>query len=209
MGAPRSEARRYRGQTAQERGAERRARLENAALDLIGERGWQDATMTEICRTAGLTERYFYESFKSRDELYVSLIEQLGQQLLARVLSAVDPAATPRERVQASAVAVVEFLVGDPRRGRVALVEGAGSPELERRRRQIVMGLGDAIAEHWSAFLGQDDVPLAQRTLIATAIAGSVAALITRRLDGTLDLDDDALAAFIAEAGLRLAGVVT
>lgn len=163
--------------------------------------------MTEICRTAGLTERYFYESFKSRDALYISLIEQLGEQLLARVLSAVDPSDTPRDRVHAAAVAVVDFLVGDPRRGRVALVEGSGSPELERRRRQVVLGLGDAIADQWTALLGEEGPPLQQRTLTATAIAGSVAALITRRLDGTLDVDDDTLAAFIADAALHLAGV--
>lgn len=207
MAATNSEPRRYRGQTAQERGLERRARLEQAALELIGERGWQQATMTEICRTAGLTERYFYESFKSRDDLYVAVIEQLGADVLRAVLSAVDPAAPPRERVRAAAGALVAFLVGDPRRGRVALVEGAGSPELERRRRQIILGLADEIAQRWEALFGVDGGALAQRALTATAIAGTVWALITRKLDGTIEICDEQLAACIADAALRLAGV--
>lgn len=202
------ETRRYRGQTAAEREAERRVRLEQAALTLIGERGWQRATMTEICRTAGLTERYFYESFKGRDELYVAVIERLGADVLRTVLSAVDPSTPPRQRVESAATALVEFLVGDPVRGRVALVEGAGSPELERRRRQIVLGLADAIAERWGDLFGIEGVEPERRPLAATAIAGMVSSLLTRRLDGTLDADEPTLAAFIADGALRLASGV-
>jgi AcrR family transcriptional regulator len=205
MGASGTPTRRYRGQTAEERGAERRARLLHAALDIIGERGWQDATMTEICRVAGLTERYFYESFRSRDELYIALIDQLGAEFLSSVLAAVDLTAAPRERVQAAAGAVVAFLVGDPRRGRAALMEGVGNSELERRRRQIIVGLADAIADRWDALFGLEERSPQWRTATATAIAGMVAALAVRRLEGTLDLDDAAPSAFVADAALQLA----
>ncbi|WP_434090437.1 TetR family transcriptional regulator [Nocardia beijingensis] len=38
-------------------------------LDLIGESGAAGVTMRGVCRRAGLTTRYFYENFATRDEL--------------------------------------------------------------------------------------------------------------------------------------------
>ena len=59
----------YRGISADERRASRRARLLDAALEEVGERGMAGTTMTAVCARAGLTERYFYESFADRDEM--------------------------------------------------------------------------------------------------------------------------------------------
>lgn len=198
--------RRFKGQTADERRAQRRSQLEQAALDIIGERGWHEATMTEICRAAGLTERYFYESFGNREDLYLALIERLGEQMLVEVLEAISTAGPDsQDRVRAAAGTVVTFLVGDPRRGRAALMEGVGSGELERKRREIVLGLTDAMADNWQLVFGDGERPQEERTLITTAIAGTIAALIVRRLDGALDTDDVTLTRFIADAVVRIA----
>jgi AcrR family transcriptional regulator len=46
----------FRGVSASDRIADRRARLIAAGLDVLGTDGFQNFTMTAVCRTAGLNE---------------------------------------------------------------------------------------------------------------------------------------------------------
>ena len=80
--------RRYRGVSAEERRAARRRQLLDAALEIAGTRGVERATMTAICAEAGLTERYFYESFADTDELLGAVYDQVSGQLAAEVEAA-------------------------------------------------------------------------------------------------------------------------
>ena len=46
-----------------------RGRLEQAALELYGERGFEQTTVAEIARRAGLTERTFFRHFADKREV--------------------------------------------------------------------------------------------------------------------------------------------
>lgn len=201
-----TDGRRYQGRTVEERRRERRARLEAAALEVAGTRGWAEATMTEICRVAGLTERYFYESFRSREALYAALIDDLDRELRE---AAFDAIATedlePTARVEAAIAAVLALYVSDPRRGRAALVEGIGVQELEERRRRAVVGLFDLLAERWTLFFPDVEADAEERRLRATAIGGATIALITGRLEGALEIDDPTLVRTILATTLAIA----
>lgn len=199
--------RRYGGRTVDERRAERRARLEAAALEVVGTRGWAEATMTEICRVAGLTERYFYESFRSREALYAALIDDLDRELRDAAFDAIAAEdLAPGERVAEAIRAIVALYVGDPRRGRV-LVEGIGVQDLEEQRRRAVSGLFGLLAERWTLFFPDVEADEEERRLRATAIGGATVALITGRLEGVLQIDDDALVtAIVASARAIAAG---
>lgn len=192
--------RRFRGQSAQERRDERRAKLLDAALELIGADGWSAATMTAICRRAGLTERYFYESFEDRDALSIALIDALAAETRTAVLAALEDAEDPHRAV---AAAVVDVLVADPRKGRAALVEGLGDERLARRRREIFAGFEALVRERAQDFGLPDD----KREVIGIAAVGATAELLARRLEGTLALDDDALVDAMTDIGRRLLGV--
>jgi AcrR family transcriptional regulator len=181
-------ARTYSGVAAAERVAERRARLLEAALDLIGTDGWGAATMTAICRRAGLTERYFYESFKDRDALYVALLDSLAAEVEAATLDALREGG-----LEASARALLRVLLGDPRKGRAALLEGLGSEVAQRRRREVL-----ASFERLSVEVGTVSSPIA-----AVALVGAVDELLRRRLEGTLDVSDDELVAALVDLSQR------
>lgn len=66
-------ARRYGGLTAQERLDRRRAQFLEAGLEIFGTSGYRTATAREVCRLAGLTDRYFHESFASMEDLLVEV----------------------------------------------------------------------------------------------------------------------------------------
>ncbi|MDT7643129.1 MAG: hypothetical protein QOC75_129, partial [Pseudonocardiales bacterium] len=65
----------YRGVSADERRTERRQRLVTACLDLVGEGGVSTVTAQAVAERAGLTRRYFYESFADRDAVLVEALD--------------------------------------------------------------------------------------------------------------------------------------
>ena len=58
--------------------------------------------MTAICANANLTERYFYESFRNRDELLVTVIDGIADEIRTVTLAAMEAAdGDPREQIRA------------------------------------------------------------------------------------------------------------
>lgn len=47
-------------------------------------------TMTEVCARAGLTERYFYESFRNLDELLVAIFDAFSVPTHEAIASALE-----------------------------------------------------------------------------------------------------------------------
>src|SRR5215212_10332014 len=89
---PLTPVRRWRGRSASERTAERRERLIEAALEVFGSRGYSASTVRDVCREAGLTERYFYESFPNREALLGALADRIVDDSLEAVAAALaDP----------------------------------------------------------------------------------------------------------------------
>src|SRR5437667_11592958 len=83
-------ARRYRGAEAEERRAQRRAQLVAAAVQVYGERGYRNATVKAVCEAAGLTERYFYESFANSEALLLASFQTVTHRLLQALARAAE-----------------------------------------------------------------------------------------------------------------------
>ncbi len=119
--------RRYGGVDAAERRRERQRKLIDAGLELFGTRGYHLTTVRDVCGQAGLTERYFYESFKTLGELFDAVYAELRSAVQRKVMEAVltlgmsspDPVAMG----DATLRAWYGFLHDDPRRARVMLID--------------------------------------------------------------------------------------
>jgi len=122
------------------RRSERRRRLLDAGLQEIGTAGYDRTTVKGVCDRAGLTERYFYESFQDRAALLTAVFEDVVATVTASTARALAAAG---EGAYARARAGLEGFLGalgeDPRRARVQLIEVVGrSEELERRRFEVM-----------------------------------------------------------------------
>lgn len=150
--------RRYGGQDAEQRRRGRREKLLAAGLELFGTRGYHATTVKQLCTHAGLTERYFYESFRTREELLAAIAGDITEQAFAALRAAVA-AAGPDLRAQAygGVSAYVTAVAGDRRCGRVHLLEILTvSPELEAGRRATLRALaGEITAALRAAGAGQ------------------------------------------------------
>jgi AcrR family transcriptional regulator len=138
---------RYRGSSAAERRAERREALILAAIRVYGERGYRNATVKAVCEAAGLTERYFYESFANSEALLAASYKAVTAFLLATLeeVGAGTPG-DPTDRVRAILARYFQALANDPRSARLFLVEIAGvSGELDRIFAASLDSFGDLI----------------------------------------------------------------
>lgn len=124
----------YRGSSAAERRAKRREALIRAAILVYGERGYRNATVKAVCDAAGLTERYFYESFTNSEALLAASYRAVTGMLLADLEQAGQAASgEPADRVRAILAFYFQALAGEPRSARLFLVEiGGVSAELDR-----------------------------------------------------------------------------
>lgn len=129
----------YGGVKAEARRQERRQRLLAAGLEVFGHRGYHHTTVRNICDAAGLTERYFYESFKSLRLLFDAVHEQLRSELL-QITTPASPAdgapspATVLAHLEASLRQWYGFLHADPRRARVMLFDASVIDDLDAVR---------------------------------------------------------------------------
>ncbi len=83
-----AEKRRYSGQSFEDRQADRRSRLVRAAALVAGRSGLEGTSVAAICAEAGLTARYFYESFPSREAIFVEAYRAVQDELLTRIQAA-------------------------------------------------------------------------------------------------------------------------
>jgi AcrR family transcriptional regulator len=63
--------------------ARRRALIEQAAARLFAQRGFQGATVAQICAAAGVSKPMLYRHFESKHELQVRLLERRRDELAA------------------------------------------------------------------------------------------------------------------------------
>lgn len=87
--------------TRKEKQAETRQRLLSAAERVFLRRGLQGSSVEEIAAEAGFTRGAFYSNFKSKDELFVELLQdRVYRQYAAMAEQAQEQPGTPRERLR-------------------------------------------------------------------------------------------------------------
>ncbi|MDE2594378.1 MAG: TetR/AcrR family transcriptional regulator [Burkholderiales bacterium] len=119
--------RRYGGVLPEERQRQRRAKLIEGATEVFGTKGFHASTVREVCVAAHLTERYFYESFKTLSELFIAVYVEMRQELMNRTLQVFESGEQrPVALVESSLRVFLEFIREDPRRGQVMLVDALG-----------------------------------------------------------------------------------
>ena len=183
----------YRGVPAEQRVAERRARLMEATLAVWADPG-RRTTMTAICVEAGLTERYFYESFSGLDEALRAVMDAIASEIEVAVLEAAERAGDdPAARTRATVETFIALLRDDPRKGRAAIVEAAAVPELRQRRTELLRHFARVSAEVANSPNEVHRRSPAEDEIAGLLFVGGMAELVTAWLDGAVDATPDDL----------------
>lgn len=173
-------SRSYAGQSQQERTRVRRARFVEAGRKLFGTVGYRRATVRALCKEAGLTDRYFYESFASIEDLLVAVYEVLTQQLQGGIVQAIQGAPPRAGIARRIEIGVEAFFsqVEDPVLARIVWLEVLGvSPRVDALYNRTTRGFAEM-----SLALGRDvapelEVPDALKPVIALGVVGALSEL--------------------------------
>jgi AcrR family transcriptional regulator len=177
----------YRGVSADDRRARRRALLIETALDGLHADGLAGVSVRSVCARARLTPRYFYESFDDLDQLLVASVDAVFDEIAERSLAAL--AAAPDElpaQVRAAIAAGYAVVATDARKASAVLVAAGGHGPLRERRHKLVTDFADLIIDGLPLLNG---LGLAERrTARATALflMGGAADVIEAVLSGRL-----------------------
>ena len=178
-----------RGLDAGQRRAERREQLLDAALKLFAANGYLGTSIEQICTTAYIGTKSFYELFTSREECYLALLRRTSERLEERVAEAAAQA-TGNERQEAPRLLAtfVHALVDDPRITKVTFGMASGiSESVERQRRTNRRWAAGFLVQLWDRYDGPPaDEQRVVRHSVAIGLVGGMFDLIS---DWLLDAD--------------------
>jgi len=197
-----ADSRPYGGVSAADRRLQRRQRLIDAGLQLFGTRGIAAVGIVDVCAEAGLTKRYFYESFASIDALAEAVFESVTGNLVAMVAPAIEIGAgrDPRPAL----TAYIRALLSDPRVVRLLAVESQTGPLKKYRD-----GFPTRAVELWFAFAAADDAlpPPQDMRLKAYGFIGAAQQIGMAWLDGHLPLTIDEVINQLVDMFYRISGI--
>jgi AcrR family transcriptional regulator len=169
--------------------------LIEAGYDVLASEGAAGTTMKAVRIRSGLTERYFYESFRDRDELITVLIDTVGQEMRTAMLQAVAAAPNdPYSLTRAAVDAAIDLLASDPRKAR-AYREATRGRQAKVSKAAYVESLAESLAERLRELPGlgaKRDWPALHATTMLLVFG--LAETTTAWLDGDIDLTRDQLA---------------
>ncbi len=91
----------------------RRAQLLAAATDVFVNNGYHATVMDDIAERAGVSKPVLYQHFPGKLELYLALLERYADELVRRVLGAIDETHDNAQRVRNAVGAYFDFVDGD------------------------------------------------------------------------------------------------
>lgn len=203
-----------RGRVAASRlpAARRRRQLLDVATDVFAERGFHGTSMDEVAEAAGVTKPVLYQHFDSKRELYLELLEDVGNRLVTMVTDAVALESGPRQRVEAGFRAYFEFVaqqtnaftllfLSGARRDEefadtvrrvedamadavAALIEADISPDHRQLLGYGIVGLAEVTSRHWAGSRNAASLTRAERAAEASRLARRVSELAWAGLRG-------------------------
>jgi AcrR family transcriptional regulator len=147
--------------TGRIRGPERRRRILDAAAEGFATRGYHATSVGQIAEAAGITKPVIYDHFPSKRDLFVALLEQAREELLALGVAAMRADAPPEERVRTAVEAFFSYVDAHPATARVLFTPPVGEPDLlaesQRVQADATAGIAALLAAEPGLFAGARD----------------------------------------------------
>jgi AcrR family transcriptional regulator len=103
-----------RAQTRKEKQARTRARLMRSAAKLFCRRGLDQASVEDIAQDAGYTKGAFYSNFKSKEELFLAMLDEKFGEEIERIDASLHTDESPDEAARHAGEDFVRSFRADP-----------------------------------------------------------------------------------------------
>jgi len=180
----------------------RREQLLRVGLDVFAHQGFHGTSMNDVAEAAGVTKPVLYQHFASKRELYLALLDEVGQRLLRAIAAATATGQGGRAQTEAGFRAYFEWVADD--HDAFLLLFGSGARRDEEFA-EAVREVEETIARAIEPLIAAD-IDAGHRRTLAHALVG-LAEGASRQLVATGDdFDPSLLATQVADlawGGLR------
>lgn len=181
----------YRGVPAEERRAERRAKLVTALLDLLAEGGMGAVSIRAVSERAQLTRRYFYENFADLDALLVAAFDEVNAEIVTALFEAsASTDAGTTDQAKAALAAGLGVVTAHPGKARLIVASTTTGGALGERRMAAVDALASVVR---AEAVRTGAIPDRLLDTAAIMLVGGVTELIARWLSGSIPASKDQL----------------
>ena len=189
--------------TQEERKAETRARLLDAAATLFAERGIDAVSVDAVCDEAGRTSGAVYAHFGSKQGLLLALLDEWAHSLVTVIAAEFELAATVEDRLRAVAVNVVTNPSDQTRRllllERELWLRAARDPEVARAMRARSREAHERLSRGFAAWIAEGLVDrVAEPDVLATVFRALVIGFETQHRIDPASLDTAQVASALA-----------
>ncbi|WP_183094633.1 TetR/AcrR family transcriptional regulator [Nocardioides stalactiti] len=148
------------------RGAERRTRIEAAAVDVFARRGYDATSIGEVALAAGVTRTVLYDHFHDKRDLFLHVLETQHELMLSEIAGGITSEGEPRDRVRATLAAYLRFTRDHPSARRLLLDPvPSGDIDLDEVVRGYLEARSDAISGLLATDLARAGVDLSSTSL--------------------------------------------
>lgn len=175
--------RRYRGEPIDLRRARRRQQFIEAGLTVFGDTGFQQSSITEVCRVAKLARGQFYEHFGTREGLLLAVYDFVQDDARNAVTEAIAaiPVRDAAGRAHAAVHAYAQSVGADPRKARISHVEIVGvSAHVEQHRIEKRQQWVKLFQEELTAMFGPEYIPVGGFQIAAMGVIGALMAMVSQ-----------------------------
>ena len=180
----------------------RREQLLDVALEVFAGQGFHGTSMNDIADAAGVTKPVLYQHFDSKRDLYLALLEAVGNQLIGAIGKATGEAPDGKAQTEAGILAYFRWVHDD--RDQFRLLFGSGARR-EDDFAEAIRRVEDASAEAIAPLIAVDIDPDHQRT-IAHGLVGLVEGVSRRLIADDVTFDPQVIGRQVTDlawAGLR------
>ncbi|WP_253900581.1 TetR/AcrR family transcriptional regulator [Mycobacterium asiaticum] len=205
MNGEAASSRPYRGVDAAQRLDARRHQLLAAGLDLLGadDDDASELTVRRVCQCAGLSARYFYESFADKDDFVAQVYDWVIADLAGNTQSAVASAPLG-EQPRAGMASLVRTIANDARIGRLLFSTKLANAVVMRKRAESTALFALLSGQHVVDAMG---APANDRVKAGSHFAvGGVGETLSAWLAGDVQMEPEELADHLGSLLLALTG---
>jgi AcrR family transcriptional regulator len=198
----------YDLETARPRGGrmprrERRAQLLDSALEVFVAQGYHAAAMDDIAEKAGVSKPVLYQHFPGKLELYLALLEQSCDAMIAKVREALDSTQDNRDRVERTVHAFYDYVASESGAYRLVFESDiTNEPAVREQVDRVTNECSEAIA---AVIAADTHLPEPAALLLAVSLVGMAQVSSRFWLDSQRRMNKDEAATFVG--GLAWRGI--
>lgn len=160
-----------------------RDRILSAAVDVFARKGYHGTGVEDIVQASGTSKGAFYHYFPSKQQIFVTLMDDLVAVVEQGVESAISTEQGALAKVEAALRVVIETAAAQRDLAKILLVEAVGlGPEFEQKRLEIHNRFAGLIRRHLDRAIEEGSLPPQDTALVSQAWIGAINEIISQWL---------------------------